>query len=444
MHRSQAGGGRMKRRAWTCVAVSSLLAAGTLPGQQNKDSGLPREKLPKWLKIGGEARGRLEAERGFKYVPGKDDTYYLQRLSFNVSVRPISWLSFSAQVQDCRVAGYSRRPLPPTVADPFDLRSGFVEVGRGSADGWSLRAGRQEMRFGEDRLIGNGNWNNVPRRFDAVRLTWKRQNARLDWFASSVVVNLKDDFDRPRLYNGFFGFYSSFRNLPGKSTVEPYLLWKTNSRVRGEFGTFGDLDVYTAGARAVGELPLRFDYSVEVALQAGSYAADDIRAWAGHWLLGHKLPYANKVFRLVLEFNHASGDGNPRDGRHGTFDQLFPTNHQKYGIADRITWRNMNDLMAGVEWRPAKKWRWQIDYHSFWLATLQDGMYTDAGVLIVRNPSASSRRIGDEVDVQGTYQFTEHLQFGAGIGHLFAGPFLRESIPERSSSYPYVMWTYVF
>lgn len=432
----------MKRLAWVCVVVSA--AAGILPGQRNKDAGLAREKLPSWLKIGGEIRGRLEAERGFKYVPGEDDTYYLHRLTFDMSVHPASWLSFSAQVQDARVAGYSRGPSPSSLANPFDLRSGFVELGRDAAKGWSLRAGRQEMKFGEDRLIGNSNWSNIPRRFDAVRLTWKRQNATLDWFASSVVTTVRDGFDRPRLYNGFFGFYSSFRNLPGKSTVEPYLLWKTNARVRGELGTFGDLDVYTVGARVVGELPLRFDYGAEVALQRGSYAADDIRAWAGHWRLGHKLPYANKAFRLVLEFNHASGDGKPRDGRHGTFDQLFPTNHQKYGIADRITWRNINDLMAGVEWRPAKKWRWLIDYHSFWLATLQDGMYTDAGALVVRNPGASSRRIGGEVDVQGSYQFTGHLQFGAGFGYLFAGPFLRESIPERSSSHPYVMWTYAF
>jgi len=45
--------------------------------------------------------------------------------------------------------------------------------------------------------------------------------------------------------------------------------------------------------------------------------------------------------KLRLEFNHASGDSNPSDGKHGTFDVLYPTAHDKYGMADQVGWKNV-------------------------------------------------------------------------------------------------------
>ncbi len=387
--------------------------------------------LPRWLDLGGEIRGRAESNTAIGFVPGNDDTYYLHRLRAHFGVQPAPWFRVYAEAQDAHAPGYDQRPLPATVEDTFDLRQAYVQVGS-EKSGWSLRAGRQELIFGEERLVGAANWGNVGRTFDAARLMYRRGGVRLDWFASVVVPAITDRFDRPAFTNKLHGFYTSLGD-PGKIVAEPYFLWKVSP---------GDLYVYTFGGRSVAKLPARIDYDIEVAGQRGHVANSELRAWAGHWQLGYTLPGTDRTPRLVAEYNRASGDRNPRDNVRGTFDQLYPTNHDKYGTADRIGWRNMHDAMAAVKWNPHPKWRVSVDYHRFFLASRQDWLYTDSGAPVLRNPNARSSRIGDEIDVYGFYQPSKALQFGAGYARLFAGSFLKQSGRPGDASYPYFLWLY--
>ena len=90
-----------------------------------------------------------------------------------------------------------------------------------------------------------------------------------------------------------------------------------------------------------------------MALQSGSLGDDSIGAWAGHWQMRESLPGQGAI-KLTAEYNFASGDENPTDGSRGTFDQLYPTGHDKYGLADQVGWRNIHHLRAGVEFSPGR------------------------------------------------------------------------------------------
>jgi len=418
----------------------SLLAAAAAFGQPASSG---NRSLPAWLKASVELRGRAEAHRGIAYTPGNNDGYYLHRLRLNVAVEPDRRLRFVFQVQDAQAPGLSRKPAPAGMVNTLDLRQGYLELGPADAGPLSLRVGRQDLIFGEERLIGAAGWGNVGRSFDAVRLTWRRPGMRLDGFASAVVPVLNGRFDRPRLSNGFYGLYGSLDKLLRDGVIEPFLLWKTASHTTAESGRSGDLDLYTGGARVVSKLPRRLDCNVEMALQGGRAAGDRVRAWAGHWALGWT-PWKDRPLRLIAEYNFASGDRDPRDGRRGTFDQLYPTNHSKYGTADQIGWRNIHDLMPGLEWRPRRKWRLKFDYHAFWLADRRDALYTEAGAVFARNPQAAGSRIGWELDAQADWQFSDRLQLGLGYARLFAGPYLKQTTPGSGFSYPYLTWSYRF
>jgi hypothetical protein len=372
--------------------------------------------------LSAEERGRAEFIRGLGFTPGRDNDYYLHRLRLNLSLDPVPWLRFYFQGQDSRAPSY-RMPVPDNVANTFDLRQGYVELGRTDKGPWDLRLGRQELIFGEERLVGASNWGNVGRAFDGARLTWRRPRARLDWFATTLVVPLNGHFDRPRLNDArLYGMYGAFENWLPKSVVEPFFLIKTDNRTH--------ISVYTGGARLNGKLPRRLDYDLELALQSG-------RAGAVHGRLGYTLSKDPLSPRLLAEYNYATGHG-----RYGTFDQLYPTNHNKYGTADVIAWRNIHDLMAGSEWKPLRHWKLNLDYHSFWLATRNDALYTEAGAAFVRNPAASSSHVGDEVDFQALWRATTKLQLGFGVGHLFPGRFLKDSTPGAGYTYPYILWSY--
>jgi hypothetical protein len=178
-----------------------------------------------------------------------------------------------------------------------------------------------------------------------------------------------------------------------------------------------------------------------MAIQRGHSAADHVEAWAGHWEIGHPLWNHPRAPRLAAEYNYATGDGNPHDGRKGTFDQLFPTN--VHGTATDVAWSNMHEPVLVLDWRPRTRWRIRTAYHHFWLADRHDGVYTPSGAIWVRNTRATESRLGGEVDIRAIYQMTTHLQIWCGYSPLFAGPYAREA-GKGSVSYPYAMWTYVF
>ena len=290
------------------------------------------------------------------------------------------------------------------------------------------------MSFGEERLIGFSNWGNSSRSWDGARLTYQGKGYRLDWFSAAVAPQRKDLFDKPERDNKLHGFYPSLQNWIKGSTVEPYFIVKQSRNI----------EAYTYGVRMIGKLPWRFDYSSDTAGQAGTNGNDRIRAWAGHWVFGEKLADTRFAPRLLLEYNYGSGDKDPKDGKFGTFDQLYPTNHSKYGTADRISWRNSRDLMAGSEWTPHKAWRLLLDYHKYDLATTQDALYTEGGAVFVRNAKATSGDIGREVDLQVTYKPGKHFLFVGGIGRFWPGQFLIESSKHSHVWAPYLGWSFLF
>ena len=400
--------------------------------------------LPAWLRVRGEFRERMEGVDGFGFTPARDDLYWLSRLRLNAAVTASTFLSFQAQVQDARVAD---KTVGPNNAAPFhgtiDLRLGFADIGT-PASHVSARVGRQELAYGDQRLLGHLAWTNTARSFDAGRLTLRRKHASVDLFGGSVVRILPDEFDKSGSGNRISGAYGSIGALIPKGVIEPYVIWRRDQNLKSESGPFGVLHQVTTGARAAGTLPATVDYTIEMARQDGSLGLDAVRAWAGHWQARKTFP-GKKTPRLIGEYNYASGDGNPADGVRGTFDQLYPTGHDKYGLADQVGWRNTRHVRAGFELTPVKGLPVSTSYHSWWLADRHDGLYAASGALIARIPTgATDTHVGQEIDVQASRALTPQLQLAAGYAHIFSGPFLKQATPGAAYSQPYVMVTYVF
>ena len=179
--------------------------------------------------------------------------------------------------------------------------------------------------------MGHTSWNNAARTFDAVRATIRRPRYRVDAFASSVVIVRDGEFNRPVTGNNFHGIYASSDKLVPRSTVDAYLLW----RVAPGLGLQDPRHALDGQARR------GFDYGIEMAVQAG-----DVRALGGPLAGRLHHPRAAVKPRLIAEYNYASGDNDPGDGRRGTFDSLYPTPHDKYGMTDQVGWRNIHHLRS--------------------------------------------------------------------------------------------------
>jgi len=392
-----------------------------------------------WLRfvLAGFAVG-MSVMEGFDNGGFKSDTtdmYGLSRLRFNVFVQPAKWLRLVGQTQDARIFGNNPVVSAPPYQNTFDLRMAFIEMGAKEGP-VMLRVGRQELDFGEQRLLGSLPWTNVTRTFDAVRATFRVRGYRLDAFTSSVVVAQEGSFDHHLQGSNLHGLYGGLEKLIPSAVVEPYAFWRVASRQR--------LDTKTGGVRWVGKLPARFDYGVEMAMQRGDSAASVVNAWAGHWVAGHTFTGAWQP-RAFVEFNYASGDRNPRDSKTETFDQLYPTGHDKLGLADQVGWRNIRDWRCGVEFKPVKALKASLVGHSWRLASATDGLYNSAGALIARAADGlAGTHVGEELDAQGVWSMSKEIQLGAGVGHIFPGAFLKHATPGRSYTFPYLMAAWSF
>ncbi len=384
----------------------------------------------KRLRFNAELRGRFEGYTGLGFEAGNEDAYYLHRMRLGLRWEPSSWLRLNASVQDSRAPG-RREPVPASAANPFDLHETYFEAGR-PGEGWTVRAGRQGLSFGNERLIGFSDWSNVSRLFDACRISYQRGGARLDGFVAALVRPDPERFDRFRSETQLHGVYASVATRSGQ-VLEPYLLWK---RAGGDSLT---QNIVTTGARLVGPLPERLDYEIETAFQTGRFAAGVVRSWAGSWTLGRRLGEAESAPRLFFEYDHAAGDRDPQDGVRTTFDQLFPTNHSKYGIADRIGWRNMRATRVGLKLQPGARWTVGLDYYSFWLARRQDSLYGADGVAVLRNPSATSSHVHQEFDAQADVRLAEALSLSLGYAHVFPGRFLKQASLGWPLNFAYLM-----
>jgi hypothetical protein len=419
------------------TAFFLLLAPALAVAQQ------PQQAPPPQLIVRGEFRERMEGFDGAGFNSAREDLYYLSRFRFNTTVTASRLLSFQAQAQDARVAKKTVGPTGTPFKAPFDLRMAFADVGTAKGP-VAVRLGRQELAFGEQRLVGHVSWLNAARTFDGAKVTFRTPAFSVDAFGASVVRIMDGAFDKSGAGNRFAGAYATTTKVIPKASVEPYLFWRRDVNLRTETATFGALEQTTVGARFAGRLPARLDYGVEMAMQRGSLGTDDVKAWAGHWQMRESLPGKTAV-RLTGEYNYASGDKNPTDGVRGTFDQLYPTPHDKYGLADQIGWKNIHHVRAGLELTPLKGLPITTNYHSWWLAETRDGIYTAGSAALARViAGAADRHVGQEVDLQVARALTPQIQFAAGYAHIFTGAFLRQATPGASYSHPYVMVTYVF
>ena len=401
------------------------------------------EHLPQWLRVRAEFRERIEGFESGSFVPDRDDYYALSRIRFNVAATAKPWLGFVANFHDARVGDKEVGPVAPPFRAPFDVRMAFADVGTAKSP-VAARLGRQELAYGEQRLLGHLAWVNTGRVWDAARGTLRSKPVQVDVFAASLVRFLPNDWDRSGFGNRLYGAYATAGALIPKAVVEPYVIFRHDENLASELGPRGTLQQTTTGVRIAGKLPAGLDYGVETAAQRGSLAQDDLSAWAGHYQIRESLPGKGAV-KIISEYNFASGDANPTDGTRGTFDQLYPTGHDKLGLSDQVGWRNIHHLREGVEFSPWKNTPVSVSYHTWWLADKNDGLYAASGALSARVAGgAASSHVGQEIDIQVTRAVTPHLALNGGYAFLLPGKFLEQATPGASYSAPYVMATYTF
>lgn len=398
------------------------------------------------IAVHGQVRSRYEyrSEFDFNERAGENDSLMLLRTRFSAeAANPSSTLRLFAEGQDARSLWANAANRTSTFEDDLDLRQLWAE-GRPAQD-VSLRIGRQELADGDERLLGPSDWTNVTRTFDAVQsiitagaMTWKA-------FAANVVVIDDNNANEPDHANDLYGLTTSYKGVPGH-TVDAFFFALHNSRdvlTSERTGRIGDRNLFTFGPRVKGTRG-GLSYGAEAAYQTGESGGDPVTAWALHLMTQYLFPAPWKP-RVLAEYDHASGDRNPTDGHRHTFDQLYPSNHNKYGYIDFVGWRNMHDIRVSAGCELRKNWTLSADYHWFFLDSVRDSWYNAAGMAVRTAPAGGvSRTLGQELDLLMAYKLNAHASFLGGYSHFFAGPYLRDTGADDDADFIYAQTTLMF
>jgi hypothetical protein len=380
-----------------------------------------------------------------------DNTYFLFREKFHLGYKR-DWLTVYGEARDSRTASDERKPHPET--DPLDLHQGYFLLGNPKEFPLTLKLGRQELSYGDERLIGAFDWNNIGRVFDAAKVRYENRGFWIDAFASRVVLPDPDEFNEANDYDFLSGIYASSRALLPKNETQIYFLARNVSpESPAAIGTglpafmtgATARDIYTLGLR-VKSSPGEFgawDYDAEIAGQLGNFKSAagrrlDHEAFAAHVAGGYTWTNLFGKPRVGLEYNYATGDSDPTDGKHQTFDNLLPTNHKFYGYMDFVSWQNIHNARVTGSLKPLRNLVLTLDYHAFWLAAENDFFYQASGT--PRNSGGyginanAGSYVGSEIDFIATYNILKGAALQAGYGHFFVGDYVKNSLPATGGA----------
>ena len=397
------------------------------------------KQLPPWISFGLEERFRYEGQFHSAFKPFTD-SYLLNRARFLMQIKPTSWLRIIGQVQDAR-AWLETPPLQPPNENRLDIKLAYAEFGDPEHQWISVRVGRQLINY-NNTIIANSEWRNQGRSYDAVVTNLHFDHVRVGIFAASAVVPLDEGISHHQEGNNVYGMYGALDSLiVPASSFEPFVLWRVNPSVAVETPkkpTTGRESEQAYGLRWKGVALKNLDYTLEGIREAGSDGSNDIRAWGTTDGIAYRLAGLYWKPRIFSQYDYASGDKHPNDGVHGTFDTMYPTAHDRFGISDQFGWQNIKSVRAGFTVEPHNRWTVTAQYLDFWLASATDSLYNSSGGSIVRNAlGTAGSHIGEEADIYTWYELNRHVNVGVGFAHIFPGTFLSTMEKAPNYSYPY-------
>lgn len=384
----------------------------------------------------------------------QDAAWLLQRFRLGIGYDINPWIKLYVQGQDVREIGGDRgHTIGVNGAegdDIFDILKAYIQIGN-AKKGFSSTLGRQFLSFGDQRLIGPLEWANQARTFDAFKVRYTATKWSVDAFTASPVNfannkwNKSDLIDQADHRNAFLsGVYFSTLFVPFNTTTDFYALHYRDDGLATFGAPIGSTSFVTLGTLWKGD-PKKlkgFDYETEMDFQTGKVGGRSLTAYAGHWAVGYNWLKSAWKPRFGLQFNYASGDGDPNDKQVGTFQNLFPTNHLFYGYMDTTGWMNMYNPQVNFSFMPTAKMKVMLDYHLYWNANNADSWYRANGATKVRPVNsaamnASSFR-GQELDLTISYKLNPHVNILTGYSYFVAGDYLKQTGAGSNAQFGYV------
>ena len=375
--------------------------------------------------INGELRVRNESDgRDFNSTTDMK-SFNVMRTRIGITMRPANDMSVFMQMQDSRLQGQaSTVTTDPSVQEDgkLDLHQGYFQVNNLGWQGFGIQAGRMEVRFGNERLIGVDDWSNVTRSFDGgmANVNHGRLNAQflfanLNEADDTVIGSASNQNKGDATMQAAYGMIT----VNEQTTADLFVI---NARDKQSALTpDDDLRATTFGSRVHGNAASMWDYSVEGAWQMGTIetgpsTSNDIAAYMFGGEVGVTMGGEARPVRFGAGFDFLSGDDNVTDTDNKAFNTLFGDNHTFYGLADIVGPGSSNSSVGGLQdvkvnakatvWSNASNvLKLGGEFHNLRLAEAGTG----------------SNALGNEIDVHATWAYRERFTPVLGMSAFIPG-----------------------
>ncbi len=372
---------------------------------------------PDGVKLFGDFRYRAEAD-GRDFNADTDmGTYSSLRARFGVKFKADDMMAF-LQMQYPHAMGWNASALGTD--NNIDIHQAYLFITNLMLEGLVMQAGRFEMSYGDERLIGPVGWSNVGRTFDGVAFGYyMKDKFWADLFVTKLnersagSVAAKDD-----LFIGLWGALPSLNNL------NFFLLHNRNVGLAGtDWKT--SLSRNTVGIHYKAKYDMGFKTVVDFAYQMGKTypvpgdddSSIDIAAMmvlVGAW---YKLDLGMDAW-VGAGMDMTTGDDPTTADKMEAFDNMYYTGHKYRGYMDYFvgsggpTNSGLTDIFVNFSLKSPAPFCYdtkiKLAFHMFTAsqdyASMVDG--------------ADATAIGNEINIVRSQKLKENLTFDMGLGYF--------------------------
>ncbi|QPJ62445.1 MAG: alginate export family protein [Candidatus Nitronauta litoralis] len=428
--------------------------------------------LPEWFSVSGEHRARYETlSEQFRLGSNGSDQILSFRTLAQARIKFNDEFQLKLELQDARaeLADSGSRINNSIVNAAELLEANLVwKTGDLFLEGSEsiLRAGRFTLDLGKRRFVARNRFRNVIQGYSGLDWLWTAQQGvkvrtlltlpvNRQPTVPTQLLNNDTEFDEESLHQIFWGIFISAPDLPAGHAGE-ISFFALHEDDANKFQT-RNREIYTPGFRFYRpEKAGNLDYELETMLQFGSVRAtpalQDTRdldhfAHFHHAEVGYTVKSCWR-WRFFLEYDYASGDADPADGKSGRFERLFGPNITDFGptsIHTAFVRANISSPGARLQVQPHKKVSGYISYRAFWLASNKDGWQGASGL---RDVTGNSEHfLGHQLFLRGKWKAHPNLKLEGGVVYRIDGDF-QQGAPgapgQGNSLYSYISTTLSF
>ncbi len=372
--------------------------------------------------ISGEIRPRFEARHGYKTLASPDDdaaTFVSQRarLNFNYSEEKFK---VRLSIQNVSVWG-DVSTLSSTSKNGFTFHEAWGEYF--FTPKFSMKLGRQEISYDDQRMFGSVGWAQQARSHDAFLLRFKPgKNGKLD-VGFALNANGETLFDEDYTVNEYKSLQYAWYHTTFNEAMDLSLLFLNNGMPYNKQVDLNDTDQKTAYSQTLGG---RFTYKKGIInLDAASYfqagstpnGSRDAKVDLSAYYFT-----ANLKFKIGDQFLLGAGvellSGNDM-GADSTTDKAFKpfygTNHKFNGWMDYFYVGSYFNSVGLIDLNVPLKW----SKNKFSVSLVPHFFSADGTILNSDNTEADSY-LGTEIDLTAGYNIIKSVSVSAGYSQMFA------------------------